>query len=306
MLRRYRVLGLVLLCIGIFTLSVTANARTLSVRADRWLEFRSTTGNVEVTSGGQTNTAQVGQRISAVGDTVRTARSSSARLAVDTQIGFVLVAENSTVRISRLRTTRRGGRVTELSVDQGQARLQVRSLTNPDSEINIRTPAGVNGVRGTEFGVAIQPNGRTGVATLEGEVAAIAAGETVPITTGLQTMVVPGEPPDPPMPLRDNPVLDVVRLEWQFTNEQFLDEPTDQPSDEQADDASRLPNDLQRTVRFQGQTDPVNLLIVNGETLSTERTGEFDLDILVDDARALQVTVITPLGTEQAYELAIP
>ncbi len=302
MLRRYRVLGLVLLCISIFTLSVAANARTLSVRADRWLEFRSMTGNVEVISGGQTSAAQVGRRISAVGDTVRTGRSSSARLAVDTQIGFVLVAENSTVRISRLRTTRRGGRVTELTIDRGQARLQVRSLTNSETELNIRTPAGVNGVRGTEFGVAIQPNGRTGVATLEGEVAAIAAGETVPITTGLQTVVVPGEPPDPPMPLRDNPFLDVVRLEWRFANEQFVDESLD----EQADGTSSLPNDLQRVVRFQGQTDPVNLLIVNGETQPTERSGEFDLDLLVDDARALQVNVITPLGTEQAYELAIP
>ena len=302
MLRRYRVLGLVLLCISIFTLSVAANARTLSVRADRWLEFRSMTGNVEVISGGQTSAAQVGRRISAVGDTVRTGRSSSARLAVDTQIGFVLVAENSTVRISRLRTTRRGGRVTELTIDRGQARLQVRSLTNSETELNIRTPAGVNGVRGTEFGVAIQPNGRTGVATLEGEVAAIAAGETVPITTGLQTVVVPGEPPDPPMPLRDNPFLDVVRLEWRFANEQLVDESLD----EQADGTSSLPNDLQRVVRFQGQTDPVNLLIVNGETQPTERSGEFDLDLLVDDARTLQVNVITPLGTEQAYELAIP
>ena len=287
MLRRYRILCLILLCT--LALSVSVSARTLSVRADRWLEFRSTTGAVEVTQGGQTRTAQVGSRISGVGDTVRTADRSSARLAVDTQIGFVLVAENSAVRISRLRSTRRGGRVTELTVDRGQARLQVRSFTNPESELNIRTPAGVNGVRGTEFGVAIQPNGRTGLATLEGEVAAIAAGETVAISAGLQTMVVPGEPPDPPMPLRDDPFLDVVALGWEFE-----------------DTSTGQAADLQRIVIFQGQTDPVNLLIVNGETQPTDRTGRFDLSLPVEDSRQLQVTVITPLGTEQAYELAIP
>ncbi|MEO1591175.1 MAG: FecR family protein [Cyanobacteria bacterium J06632_22] len=289
MLRRSRVLCLILLCIGMFALSVSVSARTLSVRSDRWLEFRSTTGTVEVTRGGQTRSAEVGNRISSIGDTVRTGPNSSTRLAVDTQIGFVLVAENSTVRISRLRTTRRGGRVTELTVDRGQARLQVRSFTNPDTELNIRTPAGVNGVRGTEFGVAIQPNGRTGVATLEGEVASIAAGATVPITAGLQSMVVPGEPPDPPTPLKDEPVLDVIQLDWSYVGQLASD-----------------PDGAQRVVKFLGQTDPLNLLIVNGVTQSTERTGAFDLEIPVDNSRVLEVTVITPLGTKQAYELAIP
>ncbi|MEO1741608.1 MAG: FecR family protein [Cyanobacteria bacterium J06629_9] len=288
--RRYRLPIMLSLCVGMIALSVSVSARTLSVRADRWLEFRSMTGSVEVISGGQTRLAQVGDRIRAIGDQVTTGRSSSARLAVDTQIGFVLLSENTTIRVSRLRATRSGGRVTELTVDRGQARLQVRSFTDPDSELNIRTPAGVNGVRGTDFGVAIQPNGRTGVATLEGEVAAIAAGETVAVAAGLQTMVVPNEPPDPPMPLTDNPFLDVARLEWSFVGDGATDDETDNL----------------RLVSFQGRTDPVNLLIVNGETQPTERTGEFDLQIPVGNVRAFQVTVVTPLGTEQLYELAIP
>lgn len=286
-LRRYRVLCLVLLWVGMLALSVSA--QTLSVRSNRWLEFRSTTGAVAVVRAGQSRAAQVGNRIRSVGDEVRTGPNSSARLAVDTQIGFVVISENTILRISRLRTTRRGGRVTELTVEQGQARLQVRSFTSPETELNIRTPAGVNGVRGTDFGVAIQPNGRTGVATLEGEVAAIAAGETVPLAAGLQSIVVPGESPDPPSPLNEDTFLDVVRLEWAFV------------SPVPTDDGGH-----QRVVNFQGRVDPINLLIINGVTRSTERAGTFDLNILVDDSRKLSATVITPLGTEQVYELAIP
>jgi len=286
-LRRYRVVCLTLLFVSIFAVSVSA--RTLSVRSDRWLEFRSTAGTVDIISNGQTRSAQVGNRISAIGDTVRTGRNSSASLLVDTQIGFVLVSENSSVRISRLRTTRRGGRVTDLTVERGQARLQVRSFTNPDTELNIRTPAGVNGVRGTEFGVAIQPNGRTGVATREGAVATSGAGQTVALNGGQQSLVVPGEPPDPPMPLTDDPSLDVVRLDWGFAGQLDGD-----------------PEGQQRIVTFQGRTDPFNLLIVNGETQPTERDGRFSLNLPVDDSRVVDATVITPLGRRQVYELAIP
>ncbi|MEO0457637.1 MAG: FecR domain-containing protein [Cyanobacteria bacterium P01_A01_bin.114] len=270
-----------LTAVGICCLATQADARDLSVRVNRWLEFRALTGSVQYINSGRTQTARVGARLNAVGDGVRTGRRSTARLAVDTEVGFVTVAENSYVRIARLRATRNGGRVTDLDIIRGQARLQVRPFTNRESELNIRTPAGVSGVRGTEFGVAVKPDGETGVATLEGRVVSSAQGVSVDVPAGFQTLIEPGEPPQPPEPLRDDPTLDIRVLR-----------------------PSTL--DGSGTLEIAGSTDKVNLLIINEEVQSTDENGSFELRVLLPGNRQIQATVITPLGTEQVYELVVP
>jgi hypothetical protein len=63
------------------------------------------------------------------------------------------------------------GRITRLLVPRGQVRLQLRPFTNPGSRMEIETPAGTSGVRGTEFGLNVQPDGKMAIATLEGSVA---------------------------------------------------------------------------------------------------------------------------------------
>lgn len=262
--------------------SLPGDARELSVRVNRWLEFRRISGNVRFTNGSSTTTARIGHRLQSVGDAVITGNDSSARLAVDTQVGFVMVSENSHVRVTQLRGTQSGGRITELSIDRGQARLQVRPFTNPESRLNIRTPAGVSGVRGTEFGVSVQGDGRTGIATLEGAVEASAEGESVMVEGGFQSMVVPGEPPTPPEPLRDDPFLDVQILR-----------------------AASSPEN-QSVADLSGFIDPFNIFIVGGEPQTIDRTGRFELQIPLPDDRRIPATVITPLGTEQAYELVVP
>jgi hypothetical protein len=44
--------------------------------------------------------------------------------------------------------------------------------------LEISSPSGVAGVRGTVFGVAVDPKGKTGISTLEGAVATTAKGQT--------------------------------------------------------------------------------------------------------------------------------
>jgi hypothetical protein len=190
-----------------------------------------------------------------------------------------MVSENTDLRISRLQASPSGGRMTELTIERGQARLQVRPFTNPDSEFEIRTPAGVSGVRGTEFGVAVQPDGRTGVATLEGSIEASAQGESVTVPAGFQTLIVQGEPPTPPVPLTDDPGLDVTVLR-------------------------SIRVDGAAGVQLAGRIDPVNLLMIEGMIQPTDRTGAFDVQLPVGDR--IRATVVTPLGTEQLYELVVP
>ncbi len=282
-LRQYRFPLLAGLVIAVLGVSFEISARPLSVRVNRWLELRNFSGSVDFLQNGRWGPAQSGQRLGNVGDGVRTGIASLARLAVDTDIGFIGVSENTDLRITELYTTPRGGKVTELNVSRGQARIFVRPFTNPDSRLEIRTPAGVNGVRGTDFGILIQPSGRSALAVEEGMVTSAAQGQSVSVGAGLQNMIIPGEPPTPPEPLQDDPSLSVFRLE-------------------------RRNRQGRRTtmVWLQGQTSPYNLFSIDGEPQETDREGNFDLLLPLPDSQQFQVKIITPLGTEKIYELAVP
>lgn len=259
-------------------LGVPTLAQSVPVRGDRWLEVRQVLGIVNFLRRGVSQPARVNLRLDAVGDALITGARSSAVLAADTGVGFVNVSENTTIRVQRLQISADGGRITELAVTGGQVRLRVRPFTHPSSRLEIQTPAGVSGVRGTTWGIAVQPSGQTGIATLEGEVTAEAQGETVLVDGGFQSLIVPGEPPTPPEPLRDDPRLIPVRITL---------------ADAQ-------------TVRFEGRTDPVNFLMINGEPQLISESGSIDLRLPIPPDRRIQATVITPLGTRQTYELAIP
>lgn len=267
--------------IAVVSLSLETHARPLSVRVDRWLELSNFSGTVDFLNSGQWSQAQVGQRLGAVGDGVRTGAGSLARLAVDTQVGFVSVSENTALRIAQLYTTPRGGKVTELNVSRGQVRVFVRPFTNPDSSLEIRTPAGVNGVRGTNFGIAIQPSGRSSLVVEEGSVASEAQGVSVPVNAGFQNFTIPGEPPSEPVPITEDPKLSLFRLERQRRDGELI-------------------------VLIEGNTFPVNLLVIDDETQEIDREGNFDLELPLPDNRRIEATVVTPLGTIQVYELVVP
>lgn len=276
--RSFLLAGASLLLLG----TAQAVAQSLRVRVDRWLELRQMRGDVQfISSDGQFRSATLGTRLRARGEGVQTGSQSSAVLAVDTQVGFVIVEQNTLLRINRLWTTRSGGRITELLLERGQAKLRVRPLNNSDSDVEIRTPAGVTGIRGTEFGITVQPDGRTGIAVFEGRVVASAQGQSIELADGTQTLIVPGAAPLSPRPLDDDPSLAIkVNLIGPRT-------------------------DGDRMVQLVGQTDPVNLLSVNNEVQSINPDGTFDLRLLVS-GRRLKANVITPLGTEQAYDLVAP
>lgn len=254
------------------------DAQSLQVRVDRWLEVRQATGAVTYQQGQTSQNARVGTRLQSVGEAIRTGQGASAVLAVDTGIGFVNISENTTVRVQNLQVTNNGGRITQLQVSGGQARLQVRRFTNPDSRLEIQTPAGVSGVRGTDFGVSVQPDGKTGLVTLEGGVVASAQGQSVAVDAGFQSLVIPGEPPSPAVPLTNNPGLDL----------------------------RQLTAEANQTARIVGQVDPVNLVQIENQPLVLDRQGQFDVTVPLPADRSIEAVVTTPLGRRQVYELVVP
>ena len=253
--------------------------RNVQVRIDRYLDLQSLSGSVAFQSGNSSRNAEVGDRLQAVGDGLTTGQGSIARLAVDTGIGFLEVSENTEMRIRRMDVAADNGRITHLDVPQGQVRLEVRPFTHDGSELEIHTPAGVSSVRGTEFGVTVQPDGKMGIATLSGLVDTAAQAQTVEVPEGFQNLTIPGEPPSPAVPLRDDPEL--------------------------KSEIIRTIEGGNRRLQLVGQVDPVNLVLVEEEPQSTDEEGRFTLEFPPLRGTRVQITVITPLGTRQDYDLAI-
>ncbi|MEO0988407.1 MAG: FecR domain-containing protein [Cyanobacteria bacterium J06639_14] len=272
--------GLLLTAASLCALSaIPASSWAQRVRVNRYLSLQNVSGNVALQTGNSSRTAEVGDRLQSVGDGLSTGQTSVARLVVDTGIGFVDVSENTRMQIRRMDVAPDNGRITHFDVPQGQIRLEVRTFTHEGSELEIHTPAGVSSVRGTEFGVVVQPDGKMGVATLEGAVDTTAQDATVNVPEGFQNLTIPGEPPSPAVPLRDDPTLDF--------------------------EIRRIIEGGNRRLQFVGRVDPVNLVLVEEESQTTDEDGTFTRDFLPIRGTQLQVTVITPLGTRQDYDVEI-
>jgi hypothetical protein len=264
-----------------FALAVTSSAvpRPVNVRVNRWLMVRQNQGQVMFDRQGTQRSSRSGDRLEAVGDGVITGQRSTAVLEVDTGIGFIQVAENTHIRVRSLAYAPDNGRITVLEVPYGQARLQLRPFTHRGSTLEIFTPAGVSAVRGTDFGVSIQPNGKTGLATLSGAVTATAQGRSVFVPGGFQNFTLPGEAPSAAVPLRDS-----TELRYQLER--------------------RIQAGV-RSLRFVGKVDPVNLVLVGSKPQTTDRNGEFSLLLSAVSRQSLQITVVTPLGRRQVHDVLI-
>lgn len=256
-----------------------AQSRTpIQLRLNRWIEIRQLSGPVTYRSNGGSQSAQSGQRLSNVGDGIVTGKNGRATLVIDEGIGTIQVSEKTQISIDRLQRSN-GGFITRLQINGGQVRLKVRPFTNPNSSIQIISPAGVTGVRGTDFGVSVLPSGKTGVATLSGKVDLEAQSVTVQIPLDFQSSVIPKEPPSEPSRLINDPKINLDRLELQNSG---------------------------TSVRFAGQTDNVNLLTVGETVVETDRQGNFDATIPLPPDRQLTLLSTTPLGRKQTYLLRLP
>ncbi len=253
-----------------------AAASELTVAIDRWLEVRSFTGTVLLETERGRSSARTGVRLRVAGDTLQTMNNSTAVLAVDTGAGFINLSENTILRVKRLKTIASGGRLTRLQVLSGQARLNIYPYTNPDSGLEVEKPAGWSGVRGTEFGVVVRPDGTTTVTTLEGRVEVGAQQQSVMVDGGFQSLIVVGEPPSPTVPMTENTQLDLRRMER-----------------------------IGRTVYLTGTIDPANLLLIEETAQSIEPSGNFEITLPAPDSSRITAVVITPLGKTQEYELGL-
>ena len=254
-------------------------ARDLRVLTrQRWLEVRQIRGSVTFQGPQVRRPARIGDRLLAVRQGITTGKRSSVTLAIDTHIGTVNLSENTSVQVKSLAVRPGGGRVTILSISQGQARLRVRPFNNRGSRLEIHTPSGVAGVRGTVFGVSVDSEGKTGIYTLMGAVEAQAQQKSVLVEGGEAAIIPPGEPPTAPESKPESPQLDVQSVSRVGTNK----------------------------ARLTAKVDPLNVVLVNDELLETDLEGKLDAVVPLPVTRQLRVVVRTPLGKEHVYVQVVP
>ena len=264
---------------GILMSTASTNAQPpLQLQIKRFISIGSLAGTVRYRTGDSTTTAQVGQRLRAVGDAVITGNQSSVTLTIDEGIGTIQVSEKTELSIGRLYTNN-AGYVTQLKINGGQVRLKIRPFNNRNSKIEIITPAGVAGVRGTEFGVSVLPSGKTGLATLNGMVTLEAQSVIQKVGRELQSTVIMNEPPSTPSRLINDPS---VRVDVIAAREDG------------------------RSVQLVGRTDSVNLLLIGETTIETDRTGNFNVTVPLPNDRRLSLLSTTPLGRKQSYIVQVP
>lgn len=274
---RRRLLGLGGLFMGVGLIPRAVQAK--SIRLNGWFRVDQLQGQVSYRRTAQAAPlkAWLGQTIWQVGEIFETGPNGKAFLTLDSSLGTMTVERNTRWMVKALHRNRAGGRVTQIYLLRGQVYLKVRSMINPSSRLEIQTPAGITGVRGTEFGVAVQPSGQTGVATLAGQVDVAALGETVALGQKLQTLIVPQFPPQPPQVLRDDPDLKMASAQWS-----------------------------EREIRLVGVTDPVNVLFVDGTSFDTGSTGSFEiLYPLTGQETVITLLSVTPLGNRRKYEIPV-
>lgn len=246
----------------------------LAQNTERWLEVNRIAGPVMIQTSAA-RPAQLGDRLVKVGDELITRQQASANLSLDTGIGSVAVAQNTQLRVQRLDTLADGARITVLEVDRGQARIQARPFTNPNTRLELQTPSGIAAVRGTDFGVIVDDAGKTSIGTVEGTVEVTAESVSVTVDEGLATLIRPGEPPTTP-----------TRLDRELNLEWFQ--------------LSRRGN----TLVLAGRIEPTNSLTYRDTEIPISRTGYFAQTVRLGSAnRSVVFVVQNPLGESRQHRL---
>jgi hypothetical protein len=131
-------------------------------------------------------------------DQINTQASARARVGLDD--GSVLnVGSDSSMRVIKHDA---GAQQTELELTYGKLRTQAQKIAKPDGKFEVRTPAGVAGVVGTDFYMAYE-NNMMNVVVFEGQVRVCnLAGLCVVAKAGQMTNVRTGDNSAPPAPVQ--------------------------------------------------------------------------------------------------------
>lgn len=257
---------------------VSAIAQTpVTIRGRRWLRATSVEGYAEIRKvRREWRSLSRGDELNQAGDEAQTFDNARVVFSIDSNIGTVSTAGETRLKVRSLSITQSSARITELDVFRGNVRVVARRFSNPDSKLRIHTPAGISGIRGTDFALTVDEIGKTAVATVDGAVEVSAQGESVLVEKGYKTVTIPGEPPAEPTPFKNDP-------------------------------SAKIRSNIRRGIaEISGTTSPVNKVEVQGSALRVDSEGNFSARVILRPRwkNTLKVTVTTPLGRSRAYRLS--
>lgn len=241
----------------------------------RWLRVQAPIGNVAI--GFPLRKANPGDRLSKVGDQLITGKDSKVELWIDDGIGSLCVGESTNLQILRLERLRNGAKRTQLVIKGGIVKLRLRKLRNPSSNVQIFTPAGTAAVRGTIFAVSLNGKGISGVATLTGSVVVTGQGQKLPARAGFSRILVPGKPPSKLRVLAETARIFDIRYQHRESGQVLL----------------------------RANTDPGNLVLVNGQPIDIDEQGNFQTLVPNYQEKLILVQVTTPLNVSKLFRLTI-
>jgi len=186
--RKNNIYRAILMLAAVALLAMAAVAQEVSVKVTRLA------GPVEIRAAKQTawEQAELGQVLVA-GDTLRTLKGGKVQLLFPGN-ALVLIKENSVLSVKELQDDG-GGKVKTLV---GGFLFNLQKALSPGSTFEVETPGALAVVRGTQFGVEVDPDGTSHFTGYDGFVEITAEGETRTLGPGETIDVVPGEPPGDP------------------------------------------------------------------------------------------------------------
>lgn len=227
---------------------------------------------VSATIQGATGRAEQGERLKK-GDSIRTLQRGRATLVTSDRKTTIKLGTNTTLEVQQVAQQ---GNVWYIRVYLPQGQITISERGGKSRFITAETRTLTVAPRGTEFGITVDPSGKTGVVTSEGSVVTEAEGKAEIVNKGFQNLTLPGEPPSKPI---------------RFTNDKRL----------QNLSLSIIPDDQQvQKLKIKGKVvDPINLLSLAGELQETARDGQFDVILpLASPEQKVESIVITPLGEQ--------
>ena len=192
LIRQKFIAVMIVLTVGIF---ISRAALCAEVKAT----LKDLKGTVEVKMSEETKwtPAKEGMKVGS-GVMIRCMAASSA---------FVLWAEGNIIKVYAMTTFELKSLTTDpakkvensnVGLTTGKILAKAKSLANPESSFEVKTPTAIAGVRGTDFGVEVAQDQTTSIAVISGSVAVTAEAIEMIVTESLQTVVEMGQPPTEP------------------------------------------------------------------------------------------------------------
>lgn len=189
-------------------------------------------------------------------DRINTGLNSKVSYAFD-DASTLSIGENAKVKITKhIYDPDKELRQTAVEVSIGAVRFVVNKARSRDSTFEVLTPSGIAGVRGTEFIVLVEPNGKTTFLGLEGSI------ETVPLSPdgrpGAPHIVSQGQTLEIS---EDGKVSTVTDTEWRLLHKAKQDTTTQQtvfPNQGVTEAEARQAAETTKTTRFTNEVQEKN------------------------------------------------